>query len=150
MPTPAPFGGENYPESMDNDSESMNNGSESMDAGPESMPGSGAGGKRGLFMVLIAALDQVYWVAGTLAGALAGALIPFEMKGVSFALTALFVVLMIEQIKRIKKPGVFIVSAAAALFGVFFFPLALSILVALALALVLSIFVEAAAGRRKA
>jgi predicted branched-subunit amino acid permease len=64
------------------------------------------------------------------------------MKGVSFALTALFVVLMIEQIKKIKRSGVFVVSAASALLGVFFFPGTISILAALAMALLLSAIVE--------
>jgi 4-azaleucine resistance transporter AzlC len=98
--------------------------------------------KRHLFMVYVAVLDQIYWVSGTLLGALAGAFIPFDMKGVSFALTALFVVLMMEQIKRIKRPGVFIVSAAAALLGVSFLPGTISLLAALAPALLLSAIVE--------
>jgi 4-azaleucine resistance transporter AzlC len=98
--------------------------------------------KRHPFMVYVGVLDQIYWVSGTLLGALAGALIPFDMKGISFALTALFVVLMMEQIKRIKRPGVFIVSAAAALLGVSFLPGTISLLAALALALVLSAIAE--------
>jgi len=98
--------------------------------------------KRRLFMAYVAVLDQSYWVSGTLLGALAGALIPFDMKGISFALTALFVVLMVEQIKRVKRPGVFIVSAAAALLGVAFLPGTISLLAALALALFLSPIVE--------
>jgi len=52
------------------------------------------------------------------------------------------VVLMMEQIKRIKKPGVFVVSAVAALLGVSFLPGTISLLAALALALVLSAIVE--------
>jgi len=98
--------------------------------------------KRHLFMMYVAVLDQTYWVSGTLLGALAGALIPFDMKGINFALTALFVVLMMEQIKRAKRPGVFIVSAAAALLGVYFLPGTFSLLAALALALALSAIVE--------
>jgi 4-azaleucine resistance transporter AzlC len=98
--------------------------------------------KRRLFMFYVSALNQSYWVTGSVIGALAGTVIPFDMKGVSFALTALFVVLMIEQIKRIKKPGVFIVSAIAALLGVFLIPGRVSLLAALALALLLSFFVE--------
>jgi len=98
--------------------------------------------RRRHFMMYVSVLDQVYWVSGSLLGALAGALIPFDMKGVSFALTALFVVLMMEQIKRVKRPGVFIVSAASALLGVFFLPGTVSLLAALALALFLSAFVE--------
>jgi 4-azaleucine resistance transporter AzlC len=102
--------------------------------------------KRRLFMVFLSGLDQSYWLLGTVIGAVAGALIPFEMKGVSFALTALFVVLMIEQIKAAKKPVVFIVSAAAALLGVFLLPGSLSILAALALAFLLIVLCEMFAG----
>jgi len=98
--------------------------------------------RKPLFMMYVAVLDQSYWVSGTLLGALAGALIPFDMKGINFALTALFVVLMTEQIKRVKKPGVFVVSAAAALLGVFFLPGTISLLASLALALAFSAIVE--------
>jgi len=108
--------------------------------------------KRRLLMVFVSALDQFYWILGTVIGALAGVLIPFEMKGVSFALTALFVVLVIEQVKKVKKPGMFVVSAAAALFGVFLLPGSLSILAALALAFILVIIIERcrkAAGGKK-
>jgi 4-azaleucine resistance transporter AzlC len=105
--------------------------------------------KRRLFMGYLSGLDQSYWLLGTVIGAAAGALIPFEMKGVSFALTALFVVLMIEQIKKVKKPGMFVVSAAAALLGVFLLPGSLSILAALALAFLLVIVIERAGGKKK-
>jgi len=103
---------------------------------------------RRLFMVFLSGLDQSYWLLGTVIGAVAGALIPFEMKGVSFALTALFVVLMIEQIKAAKKPVVFIVSAAAALLGVFLLPGSLSILAALALAFLFVIIIEHTGGKK--
>ena len=93
-------------------------------------------------MLYIAALDQFYWIAGSVIGALAGAVIPFDLEGISFALTALFVVLLMEQVKKIKKPGVFVVSACAALLGVYFLPGSLSILGSLALALFLSAFLE--------
>ena len=45
-------------------------------------------------------LDQIYWVSGSLIGAVAGAMIPFDMTGVDFALTALFAVLTIDQIQK--------------------------------------------------
>jgi len=116
---------------------------------PENVPpGSGTmkfplGGKEGrLFMFYIAVLDQCYWVIGSFIGAVAGVLIPFDLKGIGFALTALFVVLMIEQIKNVRKPGMFILSAAAALAGVFFFPGRVSLLAALALALFISPFIQ--------
>ena len=106
--------------------------------------GEGEGEQRRLFMFYVALLNQSYWVAGSVLGALAGALITFDMYGIAFALTALFIVLMIEQIKRVKKPGVFIVSGAAALLGVFLLPGTVSLLAALALALVLAPIVERA------
>ena len=104
--------------------------------------------KRRLFMVFLSGLDQSYWLIGTVIGAVAGTLIPFEMKGVSFALTALFVVLMIEQIKKVKKPCVFVVSAVAALLGAFLLPGSLSILAALALAFLLVAIIEHTGGKK--
>jgi 4-azaleucine resistance transporter AzlC len=97
---------------------------------------------RDLFMFYVSALDQFYWSAGSVIGAAAGALIPFDLEGIGFALTALFVVLMIEQILRVKKPGVFIISAAMALLAVFLLPERISILSAMALSLVLAVLTE--------
>lgn len=54
------------------------------------------------FYASIAILDQSYWVAGSIIGALAGTLIPFSFTGIDFALTALFAVLLIDQLKRTK------------------------------------------------
>ena len=105
---------------------------------PEVPPGKEK--ERRLFMFYVSALDQSYWVIGTVLGAVAGILIPFDMKGIGFALIALFVVLMLEQIKRVKKPGVFIMSASAALLAVFIFPAKVSLLAAMALALVFALF----------
>jgi len=98
--------------------------------------------QRRLFMFYVAVLDQCYWVSGSLIGAVAGHLIPYDMKGIGFALTALFVVLMIEQIKNVKKPGMFILSAALALAGVFFFPGSVALLAAMVSALILSPFIK--------
>ena len=91
--------------------------------------------ERRLFYFYVSVLDHSYWVIGSSIGALVGTLIPFDMSGIGFALTALFVVLMIEQILKVKKPGLFVLSAAAALIGVFLIPGSFSLLAALALAL---------------
>jgi 4-azaleucine resistance transporter AzlC len=58
---------------------------------------------RARYLFYITALDQSYWVAGSLIGAVAGTLIPISMEGVSFSLTALFIVLAIEQIAPLLK-----------------------------------------------
>lgn len=56
----------------------------------------------GRFYGTMAVLDQSYWILGSFIGAAAGTLIPFDFAGVDFALTALFAVLLIEQIKKSK------------------------------------------------
>jgi 4-azaleucine resistance transporter AzlC len=104
-----------------------------------SLPGDGGpgAGKRPAFMFLVALLDQGYWVFGSFIGAAAGALIPINMDGIGFALTALFIVLMIEQIFRLKRPAPFVISAASAALGAFLLPSRFSLLAALVLSLVL-------------
>jgi 4-azaleucine resistance transporter AzlC len=100
------------------------------------------------FMCWVTALDQGYWVAGSLAGAVAGSFIPFSTDGIGFALTALFVVLMIEQMLRVRKPGSFICSAIPAVLGVMFLPARMSLLAAMGLALASSsVLATAAAGQ---
>lgn len=51
------------------------------------------------FMVWIALLNQFYWIAGSVLGGLAGQFIPFNTQGLDFALTALFVVILVNQWK---------------------------------------------------
>ena len=52
------------------------------------------------FYFWLTAISYFYWVAGSAVGALVGDLIPFDTTGLDFALTALFVVLFLEQWKR--------------------------------------------------
>ena len=49
--------------------------------------------------VLTAVMPVVYWVVLSIAGAFIGTLIPFDTTGIDFALTALFIVILIEQMK---------------------------------------------------
>ncbi len=49
------------------------------------------------FLLCISLLNQFYWVMGGVAGSLAGALITFDTKGMDFAMTAIFVVIFIDQ-----------------------------------------------------
>ena len=53
--------------------------------------------KSGSYCLLVSALNHSYWVGGTLLGALAGQLIPVEIPGIEFVLTALFVTIFTEQ-----------------------------------------------------
>ena len=49
-----------------------------------------------------AMLVLLYWLALTVTGALVGSLIPFRTDGIDFALTALFIVILIEQLKSVR------------------------------------------------
>lgn len=49
------------------------------------------------FYFFISMLNQLYWVTGSVLGAALGAAIPFNTTGIDFAMTALFVVIFIEQ-----------------------------------------------------
>lgn len=52
---------------------------------------------------LIALFNQCYWILGGVLGAAIGQLVPFSFKGIDFSMTALFVVLLIEQWKSCKN-----------------------------------------------
>ncbi|MFZ5974970.1 MAG: AzlC family ABC transporter permease [Bacillota bacterium] len=50
-----------------------------------------------LYRFSIAVLNHIYWIAGSVIGAVAGSLVTFNTTGIDFAMTALFVVIFIEQ-----------------------------------------------------
>jgi 4-azaleucine resistance transporter AzlC len=49
------------------------------------------------FYFTISVLDHIYWITGSLIGAVAGSLIHINTDGIDFAMTALFIVIAIEQ-----------------------------------------------------
>ena len=70
----------------------------------------------------ISLLDYSYWLAGSAIGALVGSLLTFDTTGMDFVLTALFVVLFLEQWKKRENRaagaiGVVCAAAALAVFG---------------------------------
>lgn len=80
------------------------------------------GVERREFYFWISLLDYSYWIAGTALGGLVGNLIAFDTTGLDFALTALFVVLFLEQWKkRANRPagvlGIVCAAVALAAFG---------------------------------
>ena len=50
-------------------------------------------------MLLISLLNQCYWVLGSGLGALLGELLPFDLTGIDFAMTALFTVILVDQLR---------------------------------------------------
>ena len=55
------------------------------------------------FMFAVTLLNQLYWVAGSWAGALIGSAIPFDTTGLDFVMTALFIVIFLDHFMS-KKP----------------------------------------------
>lgn len=45
----------------------------------------------------VSLLNQIYWVAGSVLGAVAGTVLTFNSEGIDFALTALFLTVFLEQ-----------------------------------------------------
>ena len=66
------------------------------------------------FLFAISIMNQSYWVIGSAIGGLAGTLIPFNSEGIDFAMTALFVVIFVEQWmeKENRIPEIIGVAAA--------------------------------------
>lgn len=70
----------------------------------------------------VSLMDQSYWVLGSFLGSLLGSAITFNTEGIDFAMTALFVVIVVEQWEKAKTHipalmGMAISVACLVLFG---------------------------------
>ncbi|MBQ7255524.1 MAG: AzlC family ABC transporter permease [Oscillospiraceae bacterium] len=90
-------------------------------------------------LLQITLLDHLYWIAGSAIGGGIGALIPWDFKGVDFALTALFISIFTDQWSKTKDHlpailGASLSSASLLIFGAdrFLIPAMLAITLALA------------------
>lgn len=52
------------------------------------------------FYKKVTLFNYIYWISGTVLGAVFGRFVSFNLEGLDFALTALFIVLFIEQLKN--------------------------------------------------
>lgn len=57
---------------------------------------------RGWFMFFVTLLNQAYWVSGATLGSLLGYVIRFNTRGIEFVMTALFVVMFLNQWEESK------------------------------------------------
>lgn len=57
----------------------------------------------GWFYFWVSFLDQMYWVSGALVGALLGSMISFDLTGLDFVMTAMFVVIFLTQWEKDGK-----------------------------------------------
>jgi 4-azaleucine resistance transporter AzlC len=77
---------------------------------------------RSWFMFWVTFLDHMYWVTGAALGGLAGDIVPFSTEGLSFAMTALFITILLDQVQKETDHvptliGVVASIAALTLFG---------------------------------
>ena len=82
----------------------------------------GATSDKGYFMCAIAFLHHSYWILGCVSGALLGRYITFNTQGLGFVMSAIFIVLFIDQCKNSKQLGVpfigvFVSFACLIIFG---------------------------------
>lgn len=52
------------------------------------------------YCLAVAFFDHMYWIAGVTAGALLGRKLPFDSRGIDFAMTALFIVILVDQCRE--------------------------------------------------
>ena len=60
-------------------------------------------------MFYVALFSRCYWLIGTVLGAVLGHLIPFDLTGIDFCMTALFVTILIDKWK-VKKDRKFVIT----------------------------------------
>lgn len=58
---------------------------------------------KGWFMFFVTILNQLYWVLGATIGGILGSVINFNIKGIDFVMTAMFVVIFLEHWLGAKK-----------------------------------------------
>ena len=68
----------------------------------------------GKFYLSISLLNWSYWIMASMLGGVLGGVLPFDISGMDFALTALFVVLFLEQLRKKQRrlPGAIGIACA--------------------------------------
>ena len=64
---------------------------------------------------LIALLNHSYWIFGSFVGACAGRFLQFDMRGIEFSATALFLVVVVNQWRQYRSRLPFLTAAVCAL-----------------------------------
>ncbi|NEW62627.1 branched-chain amino acid ABC transporter permease [Granulicatella sp. zg-ZJ] len=69
----------------------------------------------------IALFNHIYWISGTILGCILGNTLPIDMKGVEFSMTALFIVIVIEQWKQSISKLPFLIGGVTGLAMIYLF-----------------------------
>ena len=89
------------------------------------------------YCLLLSAMNHLYWITGVTAGCLAGAALPFSSKGIDFAMTALFIVILTDQCRKRENRLPAVIGGSAALISLLIFGAAKMLIPAIALMLIL-------------
>lgn len=76
---------------------------------------------KGWFMLWVTFLNQFYWVSAATTGGLIGSLLKFDTTGISFVMTAMFVVIFLEQWLKEKNHVSSLVRIAVSVLCLIFF-----------------------------
>lgn len=73
------------------------------------------------YYFLVSLFNHIYWIVGSVAGAVVGTLVKFNSEGIDFALTALFLTIFLEQWLTSKRhiPAIIGVAVSAACLLIF-------------------------------
>lgn len=75
----------------------------------------------GWFMLFVTLLNYVYWIAGATLGGIFGNYLPIDTTGIEFVMTALFIVIFLDQWKAQKLHLPAIIGVSASLVCLFVF-----------------------------
>lgn len=73
------------------------------------------------YELLVSLLNHLYWIVGSISGAVAGSLIRFNSQGIDFALTALFLTVFTDQWLTAKKHGPALIGLGASVASLLIF-----------------------------
>lgn len=54
-------------------------------------------------MFLVALFSRYYWIVGSVLGGILGQIVPFDLTGLDFCMTALFLIIFIDQWEKAEK-----------------------------------------------
>lgn len=70
---------------------------------------------KGWFLLFVTLLNYLYWVIGATLGGIFGSFLPFDTTGIEFVMTALFVVIFMDQWKAQKHHSPAIIGVGASI-----------------------------------
>ena len=76
---------------------------------------------KGDYYLLVTLFDQCWWVLGSAIGAVAGTVLRFNSEGIDFALTALFLVVFLDQWLNSEKHGPALIGVGVSVLSLLIF-----------------------------